>query len=92
MIYKMFSIRDSKAGIFHTPFYKTTHGEAERDFRSACNDQKSMMYTYPEDFDLYYSGEYNDQSGLVSPIDTPQHVIKAVQCVKKQTPLEAVSG
>lgn len=86
----MFSIRDSKTGIFHYPFAKNTHGEAERDFRTTVKDEKTMLNKYPEDYDLYYLGEYDDQTGKVSSLDTPQHVIKAVQCTAQKAPLEAL--
>lgn len=78
MLHKMFSVRDSKGEIFHTPFFNKTHGEAERNFRQLVNDQKSMVAQYPEDFDLYYLGEYDDQKGLAYPLDTPQHMHKAI--------------
>lgn len=80
MILKAFSIRDAKAQIFHPPWYKTTHGEAERDFRTTVNDSKTTLNQYPEDFDLYYIGEYDDNSGKFQSLDTPQHVLKAVSC------------
>jgi len=84
MILKMYSIRDAKAGIFHKPFYQVTHGEAERSFRTTCSEKQSMMWQYPEDFDLYYVGEYNDNEGTMKPLDTPQHILKAIACVKKE--------
>lgn len=78
MTLKIFSIRDSKAEVFNTPFFQKTHGEAERTFKELANDEKSMICKYPEDYDLYYLGEYNDQNGLISPLPTPQHITKAV--------------
>lgn len=82
----MYSIRDAKSEVFNTPFYKGTHGEAERDFRSAVNDEKTQLNRYPEDFDLYYLGEYDNNTGQSVSLDTPQHVIKAIQCVKGSGP------
>lgn len=82
MILKMYSIRDAKAEIFNKPFYQATHGEAERSFRRTVSDENTMMHMYPEDFDLYYLGEYDDNTGKVDSLDTPQHVIKAIQCVE----------
>lgn len=84
MILKVYSIRDAKAEVFNTPFFQKTHGEAERSFRQLCNDEKSTVATFPEDYDLYYLGEYDDNTGKMSSLDTPQHVIKAVQCVKSE--------
>jgi hypothetical protein len=78
MILKVFSIRDAKAEVYNTPFYKPEFGEAERDFRTAVNDEKTLFNRYPEDFDLYYLGEYNDKDGKVNWEDTPKHMLKAV--------------
>lgn len=78
MLLKAFSIRDSKAEIFNQPFFKKSHGEAERDFMQLVRDQKSTVWQFPEDFDLYYVGNYDDQTGTFSSLDTPQHVVKAV--------------
>lgn len=77
MILKIFSIRDSKGEVYNQPFFKKTHGEAERDFTTLVKDQKSTVALYPEDFDLYFIGEYDDNSGTLKPLDTPQHVLKA---------------
>lgn len=79
MEHKIYAIRDSKGEVYNTPFYKKTHGEAERDFKTLANDPKSMVFNYPEDFDLYYLGTLDDVSGKLNPIDTPQHIVKAVQ-------------
>lgn len=83
MILKMYTVRDSKSEIYNAPFFQKTHGEAERSFRQMCNDEKTMPAKYPEDFDLWYLGEYDDNNGKIETIDTPQHVIKGVECVKK---------
>ena len=88
MILKVFSIRDAKAEIYNTPFYQKTHGEAERNFRSVTNDEKSTINKNPEDFDLYYLGEYDDNKGTFVALDTPQHCLKAVACVKGATPIQ----
>ena len=75
---KAFALRDQKAEVFGTPFFLKTHGEAERTFRELVANDQTMPGKYPEDYDLYYLGEYNDQKGLISPVDTPQHLIKGV--------------
>lgn len=87
MIQKMFSIKDQKAGIFYPPFFKNTHGEAERDFHTAVNDKQTKLFQYPEDFDLYYMGTYDDNNGTFQGLDTPLHVKKAISCLPK-SPLD----
>lgn len=82
MTLKIYSIRDQKAEIFNAPFYQKTHGEAERNFQELVNDEKSTVNKYPDDFDLYYLGEYDDNTGKFKTLDTPQHMMKAVQLKK----------
>lgn len=83
---KIYSIRDSKSEIFNSPIFQRTHGEAERNFHNLVNDEKSNVNKYPDDFDLYYIGEYDDQTGKIESLDTPQHIVKAVQLVSKRVP------
>lgn len=78
MLLKVFSIRDQKAGVFNTPFFQKSVGEAERNFRELIKDDKSLVSKYPEDFDLYEIGDYDDEKGLVISLDTPHHIAKAV--------------
>lgn len=80
---QIYSIRDSKGEVFNTPFFQKTHGEAERNFRELVNDEKSMVSKYPEDFDLYHLGSYEDQSGKIEILPTPSHVVKAISVQRK---------
>lgn len=75
---KVFAIRDSKAEVYLQPFFRKTHGEAERDFRQLVKDEKSLVSKYPEDYDLYFIGSYDDELGAIEKLETPQHVIKAI--------------
>lgn len=90
MIQKMFSIRDGKAETFYPPFFKPSHGEAERDIRTATNDPKSVLSQYPEDFDLYYLGEFDTNTGKFNAKDTPEHLFKLIQFKTKTTELTSV--
>lgn len=83
MILKIYSIKDQKVETFNTPFYAKTHGEAERNFITLTNDSKSTVNTFPQDFDLYYLGQYDDQTGKFEPLDTPHHLVKAEQLLNK---------
>lgn len=75
---KMYSIRDSKTEVFSQPFFQKSHGEAERSFTQLLRDDKSTISQFPEDYDLYFHGIYDDQTGKLQALDTPQHIIKAV--------------
>lgn len=75
---KAYSIRDSKGEVFNVPFFKRSHGEAERDFTTLVNDPQSQVSKFPEDYDLWYLGVYDDLTGKFSAEASPQHVVKAV--------------
>lgn len=84
MLLKVFSIRDGKAEYFGNPFFQVTHGEAERSFRTAVNDPKTTFSQFPEDFDMFYLGDFDNSTGHFKALATPQHVMKALQCVEKK--------
>lgn len=84
MVQKVFAIRDAKAENYFNPFYAPTAGEAERNFTAVAMDPKSTICQFPEDFDLFYLGEYDTNSGILKPLTTPQHVIKALNVKRPQ--------
>lgn len=81
MVHKIFTIRDAKGEFYTQPFIKKTHGEAERDFRMLVNDEKSQINQFPEDYDLYYLGTFDDESGKMET-SAPTHLIAARNLLK----------
>lgn len=84
MVLKMYTIRDQKAEIYNAPFFQKTHGEAERSFRTTVGDSQTTLNKFPEDFDLYYLGEYDNNTGQFEPNETPKHIMKAIDCLKQE--------
>lgn len=82
MLHEVYSIRDAKTEVFSPPFLQKARGEAERSFSQLSNDPETSIGRYPEDFDLYYLGQFNDNSGAYTLLDTPKHIIKAIQVVR----------
>jgi len=74
---RAYTIRDTKAEAFGAPFFQKTHGEAERNFTALVRDSQSMLYKFPDDYDLYYLGTYNDADGKFTLLDAPEHLLKA---------------
>lgn len=75
---QIFSIRDSKAGIFNQPFFQLTPEAAIRHLHRMTRDDQSMICHFPEDYDLYHVGKYDEQNGVIVPLDSPQHIAKAI--------------
>ena len=88
MVLKVYSIYDQKTGVYDRPFLQHTHGEAERNFKQLVNDEKSQVNKFPEDYDLYYLGEYDNNTGKYQTLDSPQHLIKAVQLKEQHLALQ----
>lgn len=77
MVQKMYSVRDSKAEFYERPFLQHTHAEAQRSFASIARDPQNPIGKNPEDFDLYYLGEYDNVTGKLDPLPAPEHIVKA---------------
>lgn len=91
MITKMYCVHDTAVKAFTAPHFARTHGEAERNFKHAVNDSKSgHLSANPEQFTLFYLGDYDDETGIVSPLAAPQAVVTGAQC-KDPTGLRAVN-
>lgn len=75
---KAFAVRDQKGECFRTPFFLKTPGEAIRDFSKLCKDPQSMLNQFPEDYDLYAVGEFDEDLGTFLSYDTPRHLEKAI--------------
>jgi len=81
---KMYTTRDTKAEVYGNPFYMLTHGEAERTFKRMANDKDSMIGQHPTDYDLYYLGDFDPETGNIKLADSPQHITKAIHLVDAQ--------
>lgn len=63
MLYRAFSVYDSKARIFNLPFYFINVGEALRAFSDLANDLTTSVGRHPHDFSLQEIGTYDALTG-----------------------------
>lgn len=79
---RIFSVYDKKAAAYaHLSFYHQK-GQAIRAFEDAVNDPQSPFNKHPEDFSLFHLGEWNDITGVITPLLNPVFVEEALNCVK----------
>lgn len=73
---KLFAVKDVESNTTQHPFPMATRRDAIDGLRQVVNDPSSIISKHPEDFQLYYLGEYNERS---LEIDTwsPEFVISA---------------
>jgi predicted RecB family nuclease len=64
---KIYAIHDNKSKTFNTPFFQHTDTHALRAFKAEVNRQhdQNMIYLYPEEFDLFLLGTFNEDDGII---------------------------
>lgn len=67
----IFSVYDSKAEAFITPFFAPTAGVASRQWSQACNDQDTQFCKFPSDYTLFELGSFDPMDGQFSILATP---------------------
>lgn len=67
MIQKLFAVYDSKALCFTAPYTAVNREVGLRVFYAAVNHQGSQMFAHPEDFTLFEVGEWDDETGVLTP-------------------------
>lgn len=59
----MFSIHDSKANSFITPFFSPTEGVAKRSVKHAVNSPDTDFGRFPADYTLFHVGYFETDQG-----------------------------
>ena len=69
MIYGLYAMRDIRTG-FLSPALDLSDASAIRNFEHAvAHNDDSLFFSHPEDYSLYKVGEYDSNTGTVTPID-----------------------
>ena len=80
----VYSIYDSKAEVFNPPIFLHKDGEAIRAFDQICNDPESDFNKWPGDYTLFRIGEWDNETGLLTPLGTPKSLGLAQSFIKKE--------
>lgn len=78
MIVKLFSLRD-KLTNFKIPFPARNEADAVRSFRIVVNDESSDLYKTRTDTDLYFVGDFDDETGVIS--GSPSFIVSGGDCI-----------
>lgn len=84
MIRKTYSVFDSKAKAYLSPFYSTTEGVATRMFSAAVEDAAHDFHKFAEDYTLFYLGDFDEETGKFTQPATPDPVITASALIWKE--------
>jgi len=82
MIYKIFSVFDSKAEGYLQPFMLSSKGEALRGFINLANKPEHDFHIHAEDFTLFELGSFDDQTAKFELEKTPLSLGNALEFKK----------
>lgn len=60
-----YSVRDIKSATFNRPFVGLSIEQVKRSLYMSLLTQESEIAKFPEDFELYLIGEFDDQAGAL---------------------------
>lgn len=69
----VYTVRDNKTSTFGRPFFETNHETARRALSVQVNGdpQRDLLAAFPGDFELFWLGAFDDESGLFELMPTP---------------------
>lgn len=92
MIQKIFSIFDSKAEAFITPFFSQSTGTAIREFSAAANDMEHQFFKYGGDYSLFELGSFDQGSAVFDILKAPINLGLAISFVESvPSPISSIS-
>lgn len=83
MKFGVYCMRDVKAG-FMSPTISENDPIAARAFGDAVLRSDSVLLNYASDFALYRMGDFDSNSGRITPLDVPVLVIQATDILAGQ--------
>ena len=78
-----FAVFDAAAGLYGVPMFLNSKGVAVRTFMDECNNPQSSINKHAADYTLFQIGEYDDNTGELTPI-TPLSCGNAVEFINKE--------
>lgn len=75
-----FSVYDRRTQYFNVPFFSPTIESGKRSFMEVAKNPETLLHRYPEDYELFHVGSFNDETGVFEPMH-PVPVLTATQVV-----------
>lgn len=80
---KMYTIYDKKSQIYHPPSFAHNDGHAMRQFRQIFRDPQSLQNQFPEDFQVWRCGVWDDATGVIEVCKNPEFVSEVSALVER---------
>ena len=81
MKYPMYAICDAKTG-YMPPTIDYNDASAVRNFEHAVKAPDSLMCSHPSDYSLRRVAEYDTDSGVITPEDSPVVLVEAAALLR----------
>lgn len=91
MTLKVFSLYDTKAMCYATPFFMGSIPSAVRAFGDLANDKNSPVAKHPKDYILFQIGEYDDSTGGLVACSPVRNLGIASDFLSNDKPVEVKS-
>ncbi len=75
----VYTIYDSKAEAYMTPFFVDKDGQALRDFQDVVQNPETPFAKHPEDYTLFKIGTYDPNTAQLKPLETPVSMGLAIE-------------
>jgi len=83
---KAYAIWDKKSETFSFPVVHQHNVEAIRELEYVVNDvsRPTMLSRYPDEFELYYMGEFDSRTGRIDQLKHPELVCAVGNLIRKK--------
>lgn len=79
----VFAVYDKVAEVYGTPFFARSKQEGVRCFVDVACDSRSVIYRHPSDYVLRLVGCFEDRTGLLSGLDSPEQLFDGVEALRR---------
>lgn len=81
---KIYAIKDQAIEAFSQPFFVQAQGQAVRMFMDESKNEQSQINRHPADFELWYLGEFDEQTGTITGAANIERVARAIDFINKE--------
>lgn len=84
-MFKVYCLFDNKTEIYNIPFYAQNDETAKAEIAIALSlTDEEKIDVNPVDYDLFFLGEYDAQTGKFDNLDVPKHICNLNIVVNKE--------
>lgn len=77
-IKKIIAVRDQKTATYEAVHLVNHIGDAIRGWDTVRKDEATKYGKYPQDFDLYHIGDFEEETGLIQSLQPHTHLATGV--------------